>query len=368
MPDTRANGDLPKYQQIVVELRRCIAVGRVKVGDRLPSETELADRFGVSRLTVQRALKELQLEGLVERRAGSGTYVQAPKELNGHLFGLLIPGLGETEIFEPMCQGMAKAGRTGGHALLWGHSTHASDEDKQFLAHQLCDDYIARRVSGVFFAPLEGFKNKDAVNHSIAERLSAAGIAVVLLDRCIDVWPKRSRFDVVCIDNRRGGYQVTGHLLSRGASRLLFLARPNSAPTVNLRYVGFAEAMRAVGLNPPEMIEGEPSDRVFVRQLMERRQPDGFVCANDATAASLMQSLEALGFDVPAHVKITGFDDVRYSSLLRVPLTSLRQPCQELGEMAILAMLSRLKHPDLPARDIQLQCTLVVRKSCGSNG
>src|SRR5487761_2538754 len=142
MPETRANGDLPKYQQIVVELRRCIAVGRVKVGDRLPSETE---------------------------------------------------------IFDPMCQGMARAGRIGGHALLWGHSTHASDEDKQFLAHQLCDDYIARHVSGVFFAPLEGFKNKDAVNHSIAERLSAAGIAVVLLDRCIDAWPKRSRFDVVCI-------------------------------------------------------------------------------------------------------------------------------------------------------------------------
>lgn len=366
--ESRATGDLPKYQQILVELRHSIAVGHVKTGDRLPSETDLADRFGVSRLTVQRALKELQIEGLVERRAGSGTYVQARRESQGHLFGLLIPGLGETEIFEPMCQGMAKAGRIGGHALLWGHSTQGNDEDKQFLAHQLCDDYISRRVTGVFFAPLELFRNKDAVNHSITERLSAAGIAVVLLDRCIETWPNRSRFDVVGIDNRRGGYQITRHLLGRGCARLLFLARPNSAPTVNLRYAGFAEAVRSVGLTPPEMLEGEPSDRDFVRLLLERWDPDGFVCANDATAANLMQSLETLGVDVPAHVKITGFDDVRYSNLLRVPLTSLRQPCQELGETAIMAMLSRLKQPDLPARDIMLDCKLVVRKSCGSNG
>jgi len=366
-PESRTNGDLPKYQQILVELRRSIATGHVKTGDRLPSETDLADSFSVSRLTVQRALKELQIEGLVERRAGSGTYVLPRKECAGHLFGLLIPGLGETEIFEPMCQGMAKAGRIGGHALLWGHSTQGTDEDKQFLAHQLCDDYVARRVSGVFFAPLEGSKHKDAVNRSIVERLSAAGIAVVLLDRCIEPWPRRSRFDVVGIDNRRGGYQVTEHLLSRGCSRLLYLTRPLSAPTVNLRYSGFAEAMQLAGLTPPEMCEGEPADLDYVRLLMQRWEPDGFVCANDVTAATLMQTLETLGYDVPAHVKIAAFDDVRYSSLLRVPLTSLRQPCQELGETAVMAMLSRLKQPDLPARDILLSCTLMVRKSCGSN-
>jgi len=365
-PESKGNGDLPKYQQILVELRRSIATGLAKGGDRLPSETDLGERYGVSRLTVQRALKELQIEGLVERRAGSGTYVLPPKECPGHLFGLLIPGLGETEIFEPMCQGMAKAGRIGGHALLWGHNTRSIEEDKEFLAYQLCDDYIARRVSGVFFAPLEGFANKDAVNVSIAERLRAAGIAVVLLDRCIYAWPDRSRFDLVGIDNRRAGHQVTRHLLNLGASRPVFLARPDSAPTVDQRYAGFVEAVRAKGLHPGEMVQGDPADRGFVRKIMENRKPDAFVCANDATAATLMLALEALGFAVPADVRIAAFDDVRYSNLLRVPLTSLRQPCQELGETAILAMLSRLAQPELPARDILLECKLVVRKSCGS--
>ncbi|MGA3204959.1 MAG: substrate-binding domain-containing protein, partial [Bryobacteraceae bacterium] len=191
--------------------------------------------------------------------------------------------LGETEIFEPICQGMAKAGRSGGHALLGGHALHAGDEDTEVLAQQLCAAKIARRVSGVFFAPMEGFPNKDAFNLSIVDRLSASGIAVVLLDRCIYKWPNRSRFDLVGIDNRRGGNVVARHLLNHGVKRPVFLARPNSAPTVDQRFAGFAEALRAQGLDPGEMIRADPANQAAVRQILDSRRPDAFVCANDRT-------------------------------------------------------------------------------------
>ena len=62
---------------------------------------------------------------------------------------------------------------------------------------------------------------------------------------------------------------------------------------------------------------------------------------------------------------IVGIDDVRYAKLLRVPLTTLWQPCQEIGEAAIDVMLSRIARPELPARDILLDCQLIVRESCG---
>ena len=63
-------------------------------------------RFGASRITVGRAVRDLQREGMVERRAGSGTFVTATARRRALSFGLLIPDLGETEIFEPICQGM----------------------------------------------------------------------------------------------------------------------------------------------------------------------------------------------------------------------------------------------------------------------
>jgi len=355
----------PKYRQILDDLRNSITVGKYAEGDRLPSENDLARRFQVSRLTVQHAIKELQIEGLVNRRAGSGTYVSSRQRGAGHLFGLIIPGLGETEIFEPICQGIAKAGRTGNHALLWGDTTRSLDGRAE-QARQLCRTYVERRVSGVFFAPIEGVPDKDGVNVGIAEMIATAGIQLVLLDRCICPYPERSRFDLVGIDNRRAGYRMGMHLIDRGVKRPAFLAHPDSAPTVEARLAGFRDALAARKCSGERVAWCDPSSVEGIRGFLDKLNPDGFLCANDVTAVELMQTLETLGIQVPEQIRMVGIDDVRYASHLRVPLTTLRQPCQDIGEMAFLAMLTRIAEPTLPARDILLECTLVVRQSCGS--
>ncbi len=95
--------------------------------------------------------------------------------------------------------------------------------------------------------------------------------------------------------------------------------------------------------------------------------PEAVVCANDRTAGRLMHTLLGLGHRVPDDVRLVGIDDVAYARLLPVPLTTLRQPSREIGIAAIAAMLDRLAHPDLPTRDILLQGTLIVRKSCGAS-
>jgi GntR family transcriptional regulator of arabinose operon len=60
-----------------------------------------------------------------------------------------------------------------------------------------------------------------------------------------------------------------------------------------------------------------------------------------------------------------GIDDVRYAALLPVPLTTIHQPCREIGEAALRVMLQRLAHPKMPAQEVLLDCELVVRESCG---
>jgi len=94
-----------------------------------------------------------------------------------------------------------------------------------------------------------------------------------------------------------------------------------------------------------------------------RSGADGVLCANDATAAELMRGLIARGVRIPRDLKLAGFDDVRYAALLPVPLTTLRQPCRDLGAAAVRAMLERTEIPGLPARQILLSGTLVVRAS-----
>jgi DNA-binding LacI/PurR family transcriptional regulator len=355
----------PKYQQVYSALWREIQSGRLKRGDRLPSEAELERKFGTSRITVGRAVRDLQIAGLVERRPGSGTYVKAPRAETALSFGLLIPDLGETEIFEPMCQGMMASPLAREHALVWGSPHGGSSKEER--AWQLCRQYIDRGVSGVFFAPLELTNPKDDVNSRIADALDAAGIPIVLLDRTVTAYPRRGHHDLVGIDNRRAGYVVTEHLLGLGARRIAFVARPSTAATLGAREAGYREALHMWDAPTDRALVHrlDPEEGREVRTLMESARPDAIVCANDRTAARLMRTLLRLDFRVPADVRLVGIDDVEYASLLPVPLTTLRQPTRQIGDAAMTAMLERVARKDLPARDILLQAELVVRESCG---
>jgi DNA-binding LacI/PurR family transcriptional regulator len=96
---------------------------------------------------------------------------------------------------------------------------------------------------------------------------------------------------------------------------------------------------------------------------MTRLKPEGIVCANDFTAAQLMRTLEGLSIRVPDDIRIGGFDDVKYANLLPVPLTTIHQPCADLGAAAVRAMIERVHNPQLPPRDILLDFHLVVRAS-----
>src|SRR5688572_14763624 len=103
MSDSR-HSKSPKHAEIARQLRAEIASGKFGSSGRLPSEAQLVARFACSRPTVAQALRTMESEGLVERRAGSGSYARpangtTPRN-SSRLLALLIPDLGNTEIFQ----------------------------------------------------------------------------------------------------------------------------------------------------------------------------------------------------------------------------------------------------------------------------
>jgi GntR family transcriptional regulator of arabinose operon len=359
---------LIKHRQVFQHLLAEIESGRLRDGDRLPSEAELVKDFAASRPTVARALRDLQNQGLVERKVGSGTYVRRTKKaLESRRFGLLIPGLGSTEIFEPICGQLARLAQRHNHTLLWGDFGDKRSEADPALIQQACQSYIRQTAAGVFFAPLELKQGKDQINQSVVAALEAAGIPIVLLDRDIVDFPQRSGFDLVGIDNHRAGFLIADHLIQLGCEQIDFLARPDSAPTVMLRIAGYREALLSAGITPKSrwIHIGEPSDEKFVQRIIEEGAT-AIICANDLTAANLMKTLDAMGCPVPQKVRVAGFDDVKYAELLRPSLTTIHQPCVDIGTIAMQAMLERIENPTFPARDILAQPTLIVRQSCGA--
>ena len=343
---------VPKYRQVFETLSHEILSGKYPPGQKFPSEAALVQRFGTSRITVGRALRELSERGMVQRVAGSGTFVgHGHVSADSLVFGLLIPDLGTSEIFEPICQGIAGAPASSRHGLLWGNGSEG--------ALGLCEQFLASRVAGVFFAPLEHAEGARETNLTIVAKLDEARVPIVLLDRGVEAYPQRSRHDLVGIDNRRAARLAVEHLAERGAGQISFVAYAGGASTVDARIAGFRESWEGGAIYRVEAMTAATVGAM----LKSFRPGDGFVCANDRTAGEFMKVVLALGYRVPEHLRIVGIDDVEYASLLPVPLTTVRQPCREIGEAAMETMLSRMAAPHRPAREVLVECRLVVRDS-----
>ena len=357
--------DLPRHRAIYEELLSEIQTGVYKPGERLPSEALLCERFQASRITVAKAFQTLQRDHLVTRRPGSGTYVEKPAPGNSLQFGVLIPDFGTTDIFEPICQGILRSPAARSHSLTWGSSTAGLTDSIQ-VAEQLCKQYIAQHVSGVFFAPTEFSEARDESNHRLAEMLERAGIPVVLLDRDFKAYPERSNFDLVGIDNHRAGFVLTRHLFQAGARRIVFALRRNAASTVDARAAGYRDALYHLDRGAtPTYCFADFDDPVEIQRMLEADRPDGVLCANDVTAARLMRTLVGLGVRIPNDIRMAGIDDVSYAKFLPTPLTTLRQNCAEIGAVAMSTMLDRIGNPGLPVCDVLVRCELTVRASSG---
>ncbi|HEX4771147.1 MAG TPA: substrate-binding domain-containing protein [Bryobacteraceae bacterium] len=249
-----------------------------------------------------------------------------------------------------------------------GHADKRIEKAQQAWA--LCRQYVERNVSGVFFAPLEFEGGAEKTNLRILRQFSEAGIPVILLDRRPSAAPRRGRPDLVGINNRQAGYVAAEHLIKLGCNRIGFLSYHGAALTIMDRAAGYREALAAHGLKPAmdavmdTQAYGQASLSWGGKTQLESL--DAFVCLNDRIAGQMMHVFRARKVRVPEDIRLVGIDDVSYASLLPVPLTTVRQPTQEIGEVAIRAMLERVRQQNLPPRDILLDGELIVRRSCGA--
>ena len=366
--NTSAAAGKPKHKLIFNVLRNDIHNKKYKLGDRLPSEIQLASQFAVSRPTIGKALGKLEKIGYVERRTGSGTYVTyGAKKQNNCVLGLLLPGFSESEIFESICKQMTKLAEELNIRLVWHGSNSDDIQIRCRQTEKQCAEYIEQNIDGVFFSPLERSAQKDEINQIVCNVFDKVGIPVVLIDRDICGPFERSKHDLIGIDNFRAAYKMT-ELLLKNCRKIMFVARPYSAPTVDQRIAGYRVALLQAGITPQMewILIGEPDDRDFVRKLIEPNSPTAVICANDATAAVLMNTLDELNIAIPEQVRVVGFDDMRYASHLRVALTTFRQPCQDIGTAAIHLMLSRIANPSQSIKTITLEGQPIIRKSCGT--
>jgi LacI family transcriptional regulator len=347
-----------KHQAIFEVLHSEIVQGKHTPGSLLPSEKALCRRWKVSRPTVARALKDLQILGLIERRAGSGTYVRPDIRATKPILGLFVEGLGKTEILDPICAEITRAAQERGCSIFTGGLP------PDHSPREIAEEWAKNGIRGVFFTPVEFHDQRETYNLEVACAFEKAGLSVVLVDRDVTEYPHRSDYDLVAMDNFQAGCLIGLHLAEKAGVRVAFVAKPEYPATTDLRLTGVREGLAHSANAKVDFHIGDPQEISFVEKVL-RAKPryDAVICSNDLTAAQWLQSATQHGWRVPVDFKLAGFDDVRYATLLSVPLTTVRQPCRSIGIASVDAMLSRLERPLLPARSITLRGELVARAS-----
>ncbi|MDB5327870.1 MAG: transcriptional regulator, GntR family [Phycisphaerales bacterium] len=368
-----ADGRKPRHREVFDTLLSEIASGRFQPGDRLPTEAELAKKFSASRSTVSRAMRDLKGRGLLNRARGGGTHVAKSKSGN------------RVALFAPFADTAAHLGYIGGqiHAHLsevasWrtdhlrlqtmGRAIHREDLlDRMLAATQVL---IEQGVNGVFYYPVELPQNIAHYNAAVVERLEAAGIAVIAVDRDIVAFPQRSKLSVVSYDNRRGGFLVTDHLIQRGCRRIVFVGSPFVSSAASDRMRGYFDALEEsdIGHDRSMVFRADlpDIDVDFCRRLMETAKPDAIVCKMDHYAALICRHLVNLGVKIGDQVKVAGFDDEPFAEMLPVPLTTIRFPADPFAQVCYERLVAQMTSDSPPPAGMTLMdVELVVRDSTG---
>ncbi len=240
--------------------------------------------------------------------------------------------------------------------LILGSSGQDAERESTYL-----DLFEEQRVSGLLITPVGKVLPR-------LRRLRERGTQVVVVDRRTG----SREFSSVAVDDVRGGRIAAAHLVEVGRRRLAFIGGPRGLTQIKHRLRGAESVVAEHAGTSLRFVETGTMDADAGRQgaesllaLPAREWPDAIFAANDLVALGVLQALTLAGVRVPDDVAILGYDDIDFAASAAIPLSSVRQPREELGEVATDLLLAAIEDPSAQVRDIVLEPELVVRRSTG---
>lgn len=339
----------PIYEVIKRELREKIQQGELPEGARIESEIALAKRLGVNRGQTRQALRELQLEGYLVRRKGSGSYV-APRASG--VSAVKVDGVRSMAIVIPK--------NIVGHSreIVQGFMHRSSEEDCQVITYNLnlseADDVSEVRflrsvvesgVSGV----VAWVTNDSGATHDFVRELVQRRFPLVLVDRYLpDI-----DTDFVVTDNEALGYELTAALIKRGHKRIAFVGIEDPNPSsVRDRLKGYCKALEEASLRFDEKLVmdishlKEAPEEAVGRMMALYKRPTAFVCIHMAPFLYMHEPLTQMGYRAAENIDIAVVDDNFPESPTEVPLMRIPQRGYEIGLQSAEILLKRIAEPD----------------------
>ena len=321
---------------------------------RLPTERELCERFGISRVPVNAALSELVSEGVITRVKGSGSFVQFGEEAGSasRIIPFVVSEQKSSSRFLESIRGAETYLKARNHYLTIRYCAENPNAERDTVAALMADG-----LRSVILSPHTMGNQNCMYYYSLIRK----GLHITFLD----LLPNGLSANLVACDHTMGGYLAVRHLLDNGYTRIAALYNDSSVASVYERLQGYIYALQEAGLpvrpeyfcsfcsdsyiyplhnphtvgNPDKESFAETIDRIlcYLRALPE--PPDAIFCSNDVAAINVYTLCQQRHIAVPEELAIIGFDDLPETAVMG--LSTMEQPFYDIGYHAARLCLSR---------------------------
>jgi DNA-binding LacI/PurR family transcriptional regulator len=254
--------------------------------------------------------------------------------------------------FAQIVDNIAQALQAQGRFMLLGYADRASQ------MRTIDDLQRSRRIDGmIIILPLSASLEQ-------AQQLASSELPVVLVDLQYNV-----DANYITIDNRQGAYSATEHLIKLGHRRIGIIGGQSELPVAHTRIVGYQAALCDYGVpyDPALMVWGDfahaGGEQGALHFLSLDNPPTAIFACNDQMAFGVVRTLRRRGFNVPGDVSVIGFDDIPEASRSYPPLTTIRQPLNEMGRLAATYICRLIDGVEPGKLQVTMPTDLIVRQS-----
>lgn len=327
---------------------------------------DIANRLNLHHTTVSKALRgHPDISTITKQRVQKlakkldyhpNSIAKSLKNQKTSTIGIIMPSI-KIDFFSAVISGVEEIAYGCGFNTVVCQSNENSEREAIHV-HTL----ISNRVAGVLASLAQ-----TTISGAHFSALKKQGIQLVFFDRvCDDV-----EADKVVVDDYGGAVKAIRHLIKSGYKRIVHIAGPDNTSIGRDRCRGYTDEMERNGITikPDMIIRGglneEDGVAAFNKLLSNSKMPDAIFAVNDPVAIGTYDEIKRNGLEIPKDIALVGFGNIKLSSYLDPPMTTITQSPYELGKAAANILLRRIENPqtDRPPEVKVIETELILRKS-----
>lgn len=363
-----------KYSIVRDSIKSKVLDGTYQPNQKISSESELMEEFGVSRHTVRLAIGDLVIEGWLYREQGSGTYCADRTESASQLAGeksknvAIITTYISDYIFPSIIRGAEKFLSENGYNVSLFSTNNNHEIEKNVL-----ETILSQKFDGVIVEPTKSAIANPNINYYL--NLENQNTPYIMINSFYDELDPIS----ITLDDEKGGFLQTSHLMDLGHKNIVGFFKTDDKQG-SKRMKGYLKAHREHQITIiPNNIIAYKTDEMMTKPLEEFEKilslknnewPTAIICYNDQLAMKLLDIIREKKLKVPDDISIVGFDNSFLASISEVKLTTVQHPQSELGATAAKLIVELIndkkgehKKENKKVESVIFEPTLVVRNS-----